>query len=70
LVAETRDRRQQDAGYGTTEGVGDGPSSEMQKLNRLFSKNHAMCIHLNLISMGAMLFYGWRLASRINIASI
>ncbi|KAK0733142.1 hypothetical protein B0T26DRAFT_616456, partial [Lasiosphaeria miniovina] len=40
---------------------------EMQKLNRTFSKNHAMSIHLNLISIGAMLFYGVRLASRLDV---
>ncbi|KAK0644116.1 hypothetical protein B0T16DRAFT_430404 [Cercophora newfieldiana] len=66
---ETRDRRQQDTDYGTVESVENGPSVEMKKLNRLFSKNHAMCIHLNLISMVAMLFYGARLASRINITT-
>ncbi|KAK3380897.1 hypothetical protein B0H63DRAFT_434262 [Podospora didyma] len=56
---ETRDRKS-----GSSD---DKPSAEMQKLNRVFSKNHAMSIHLNLISVGAMLFYGWRLASRFVI---
>ncbi|KAK3349764.1 hypothetical protein B0T25DRAFT_582627 [Lasiosphaeria hispida] len=50
--------------------VDEGPSLEMQRLNRVFSKNHAMTIHLNLISIAAMLFYGWRLASRLNMASV
>jgi len=40
-------------------------SAEMRALNKVFSRNHAMCIHLNLLSMGAMLFYGWRLALRM-----
>ncbi|KAF2251715.1 hypothetical protein BU26DRAFT_421834 [Trematosphaeria pertusa] len=41
--------------------VGD----EMKKLNRAFSWNHAMCMHLNLITIGATLWYGWTLASRL-----
>ncbi|KAK4213902.1 hypothetical protein QBC37DRAFT_315467 [Rhypophila decipiens] len=43
------------------------PSEEMKKLNRIFSRNHAMSIHLNLISMGALVFYGFRLASKIQV---
>jgi hypothetical protein len=70
---EERDKRQRNTatGYGVVEGAGasGGPSEEMKRLNRLFSKSHAMCIHLNLVTMGAILFYGWRLASRINIAA-
>jgi hypothetical protein len=26
-----------------------------------------MSIHLNLISIGAMVFYGWRLASKLTV---
>jgi hypothetical protein len=33
--------------------------------SRNFSKNHAMSIHLNLVTLGATSFYGWRLAGRI-----
>jgi hypothetical protein len=40
-------------------------SEEMAKLKKAFSRNHAMSIHLNLIAMGATLWYGWRLASRL-----
>lgn len=40
-------------------------SDEMKNLNRSFSRNHAMCIHLNLITIVATLWYGWRLASRM-----
>lgn len=40
-------------------------SDDMRKLNRSFSRNHAMSIHLNLITIGASLWYGWRLASRL-----
>ncbi|CAJ2499713.1 Uu.00g025660.m01.CDS01 [Anthostomella pinea] len=43
-------------------------SMEMQKLNRTFSRNHAMSIHLNLISIGATLFWGWRLALRLDFS--
>ncbi|KAK0617554.1 hypothetical protein B0T14DRAFT_391109, partial [Immersiella caudata] len=65
-----RDKIQQDSaagsGYSATEGAdSEGPSDQMRRLNRVFSKNHAMCIHLNLITMGAMLVYGWRLASKM-----
>ncbi|KAF2179444.1 hypothetical protein K469DRAFT_641340 [Zopfia rhizophila CBS 207.26] len=44
-----------------------GVSEQMRLLNRAFSRNHAMSIHLNLITIGATLWYGWRLASRLNI---
>jgi hypothetical protein len=40
-------------------------SEEMRARTRAFSKNHAMAIHLNLLSMGATLWYGVRLASRL-----
>ncbi|KAI8629605.1 hypothetical protein F5Y19DRAFT_71739 [Xylariaceae sp. FL1651] len=42
-------------------------SPEMQILNRSFSRSHAMSIHLNLLSIGAMLWWGWELASRLNL---
>lgn len=41
------------------------PSPEMAAIVRQFKKNHAMCIHLNLISVGAILWYGCRLASHL-----
>ncbi|KAF2794496.1 hypothetical protein K505DRAFT_275084 [Melanomma pulvis-pyrius CBS 109.77] len=44
-------------------------SEEMRLLNRKFSRTHAMSIHLNLITVGATLWYGWRLASKLNIGS-
>ncbi|KAK3316927.1 hypothetical protein B0H66DRAFT_562412 [Apodospora peruviana] len=56
--------------HGLTIGESSGPSDEMRRLNRLFSKNHAMSIHLNLVSMGAMLLYGLRLASRLNLEAV
>ncbi len=45
----------------------DETSLDMQKLNRAFKRNHAMSIHLNLISIGAIVFYGWRLAARVKV---
>ncbi|KAH8156250.1 hypothetical protein CIB48_g11995 [Xylaria polymorpha] len=47
--------------------INDTPSLEMQRLNRSFSRNHAMSIHLNLLSIGAMLWWGWKLASSLNL---
>ncbi|SPQ26472.1 3bfbf0cb-2ea7-4c18-931f-236460dde96c [Thermothielavioides terrestris] len=63
---ETRDAllgQQDDHNHG-----GSGPSADMQRLRKVFSRNHAMSIHLNLISIGAMVVYGWRLASRLAVA--
>ncbi|GJN85321.1 hypothetical protein PLIIFM63780_008888 [Purpureocillium lilacinum] len=40
--------------------------SGLQSLKRSFSKYHAAAIHLNLISVGATLWYGWRLAMRLD----
>ncbi|OTA89068.1 hypothetical protein M434DRAFT_23514 [Hypoxylon sp. CO27-5] len=40
-------------------------SDDMKALNRSFSRNHAMSIHLNLISIVAMIWWGWKLASRL-----
>ncbi|RMZ81117.1 hypothetical protein DV738_g2410, partial [Chaetothyriales sp. CBS 135597] len=45
----------------------EGMSDEMHILNRQFSHNHAMTIHLNAISMVATVFYGFRLAARFKI---
>ncbi|KAI1371862.1 hypothetical protein F4677DRAFT_450041 [Hypoxylon crocopeplum] len=45
------------------------PSDDMRKLNRAFSRNHAMSIHLNLITIGATLWWGWKLALRLDAPS-
>lgn len=37
---------------------------EATKTSRNFSRNHAMSIHLNLITVVATLLYGWRLGCR------
>ena len=42
-------------------------SEAMRVKNRAFSHNHAMSIHLNMLAMGATLWYGLRLASRIQV---
>ncbi|KAI0452654.1 hypothetical protein F5B21DRAFT_515887 [Xylaria acuta] len=62
---ETRDGLQKQ----TTDDVdaAEAPSPEMQRLRRSFSRNHAMSIHLNLLSIGAMLWWGWKLASSLNL---
>ncbi|CAI9629715.1 unnamed protein product [Alternaria burnsii] len=41
-------------------------SDDMKVLNRAFSRAHAMSIHLNLITIGATLWYGLRLASNLH----
>ncbi|KAM0207216.1 hypothetical protein ACHAQI_007702 [Fusarium lateritium] len=46
----------------------EGQSSAMQVIKKRFVTSHAMCIHLNLIGLGAHLWYTWRLASRIEIS--
>ncbi|KAI1355515.1 hypothetical protein F5Y01DRAFT_270696 [Xylaria sp. FL0043] len=48
-------------------GVSETPSPEMQSIRRAFSRNHAMSIHLNLLSIGAMLWWGYKLASSLNL---
>ncbi|OLN97526.1 putative mitochondrial outer membrane protein [Colletotrichum chlorophyti] len=57
-LAETRDAKRP--------GAVDEPSPDMHAVRRRFSVNHAMSIHLNIISIVAMLWYGIRLASRLN----
>ncbi|KAF2274044.1 uncharacterized protein EI97DRAFT_479189 [Westerdykella ornata] len=56
---ETRDGKM----YGATDTTTES-SDEMRLVSRAFSRNHAVSIHLNLITIGATLWYGWRLASR------
>jgi hypothetical protein len=45
-------------------------SGEMKNLNRSFSQAHAMSIHLNLITIGATLFYGWRLGTKLQFDGV
>ncbi|KAK4096808.1 hypothetical protein N658DRAFT_479975 [Parathielavia hyrcaniae] len=60
---ETRDAKAR--AQGRFVDAGEEVSVEMKKLRRVFARNHAMCIHLNLVSIGAMLVCGWRLAGRV-----
>ncbi|CEI68418.1 unnamed protein product [Fusarium venenatum] len=46
----------------------EGPSPAMQVLRKRFGTAHAMSIHLNLIGLGAHLWYTWRLASRLDVS--
>ncbi|KAK0751345.1 hypothetical protein B0T18DRAFT_361753 [Schizothecium vesticola] len=39
---------------------------EIKRLKKEFSWNHAMTIHLNLVSVGAMVVYGWRLGGKLS----
>ncbi|KAI0390608.1 hypothetical protein F5Y17DRAFT_443875 [Xylariaceae sp. FL0594] len=41
-------------------------SPEMQQLHRSFARMHAISIHLNLLTVGATLWWGWTLASHLN----
>ncbi|KAF4977999.1 hypothetical protein FZEAL_5564 [Fusarium zealandicum] len=58
------DRAQQGTTDAKTTGV-ESPSTAMQVLKKRFTSAHAMCIHLNLIGLGAHLWYTWRLASHL-----
>ena len=59
-LTETKDGRK----YNDLEDM----TEEMKRINKKFSRNHAMAIHLNVISMVATVWYGFSLASRIKIA--
>ncbi len=65
FTTETRDGLQKQ----TTDDhvVSETPSPEMQRISRSFSRNHAMSIHLNLLTIGAMLWWGYKLASNLNL---
>ena len=43
------------------------PSEEMRAKNKAFSRAHAMSIHFNLIAIGATVWYGFRLTSRMEL---
>ncbi|KAI1014852.1 hypothetical protein LB503_003941 [Fusarium chuoi] len=59
------DRVEQGALEGKT---AEGASSTMGVIKKRFTTSHAMCIHLNLIGLGAHLWYTWRLASRLDFS--
>ncbi|TGJ81720.1 hypothetical protein E0Z10_g7055 [Xylaria hypoxylon] len=65
---ETRDGLQkQTTDDDDDDDVVETPSPEMQRIRRSFSHNHAMSIHINLFTIGAMLWWGWKLASSLNL---
>jgi hypothetical protein len=43
-------------------------SNKMLKRTKAFKHNHAMSIHLNLLAVGAMVWYGIRLAGRLRFS--
>lgn len=53
IETETRDGRQDNLAK---------VEDEMKIKKRVFSKQHAMCIHLNLVSIVGMVWYGFQLA--------
>ncbi|KXJ91283.1 hypothetical protein Micbo1qcDRAFT_225112 [Microdochium bolleyi] len=46
----------------------DLPTAEMQAANRRFRRTHFMCMHLNLVTLGATLFWGWKLSRALAVA--
>lgn len=60
---ETRDGGPAKHARGAEEDI--EPTPEMQAVQKRFRRSHAMCIHLNLVTMGATLVWGWTLASRL-----
>lgn len=42
-------------------------SENMKAKNKAFSRAHAMTIHLNLLAIGATIWYGFRLTSRMEL---
>ena len=45
-------------------------SNEMKAKNRAFSRAHAMSIHINLMTIAATIWYGFRLSSRFQIVKV
>ena len=58
IITETRDGKK----YNDPEST-----EEMRVKNRAFSRAHAMSIHLNLVAIGATIWYGFLLASRMEV---
>jgi hypothetical protein len=55
-------RRQTDEGHDVVEAE--------KALGKEFSRTHAMCIHLNLVTISATVWYGWRLATRFDFGDV
>ena len=65
----TRGNNASDGGEKDTKGMGEEMSEEMRKKNRTFHRDHQMCIHLNVVTVLAVLWYGVRLAWRFDVQS-
>ncbi|KAK1988474.1 hypothetical protein LZ30DRAFT_745092 [Colletotrichum cereale] len=61
------DRVHQETRDAKRPGAFDEPSPDMNAIERRFSFSHAMSIHLNLIGILGMVWYGVRLGSKLNI---
>ncbi|KAI0595507.1 hypothetical protein F4775DRAFT_595294 [Biscogniauxia sp. FL1348] len=61
---ETNDNKP-DTGDDDPEDV-EARSAEMQRLKRSFSRSHAMSIHLNLVTIVATVWWGWKLGSLLD----
>ncbi|KAF9873230.1 hypothetical protein CkaCkLH20_09393 [Colletotrichum karsti] len=61
------DRIHQETRDAKNPGATEEDSPDMHACKRRFSRNHAMSIHLNLVTIFAMVWYGVRLASRLDI---
>lgn len=59
IITETKDGKK----YNDPEVISD----EMKAKNRAFSKAHAMSIHINLMTIAATMWYGFRLSSRFQM---
>ena len=60
ILTETKDGKK----YNDLEDM----SEDMKRINKKFSRTHAMAIHLNAISMVATVWYGFSLATRIKFS--
>lgn len=49
------------------EDVEQASEEAVDALNKAFRRSHAMSIHLNLVTIGALVIYGWRLALRLKV---
>ncbi len=53
-------------GVGVGTRGGDVGEEERRVVNRLFTRSHAMSIHLNLLTVIATVWHGIRIGSKIN----
>ncbi|KAB5522926.1 hypothetical protein GE09DRAFT_1154618 [Coniochaeta sp. 2T2.1] len=65
LMMERNRKGTRDAG--DDENIEEASEEAVDALNKAFHKSHAMSIHLNLITIAALIGYGWRLALRLKV---